>query len=81
METKVAVVSILVEDSGMACKVNDLLHAFNECIVGRLGIPYRAKNVNIICVAVDAPEAKVAELTDALGKLAGVSAKAVYSKG
>ena len=81
METKVAVISILVEDNAKAAEVNALLHDYNECVVGRLGIPYRAKNVNIICVALDAPEAKVAELTAALGKLEGVSAKAVCSKG
>ncbi|MGN1410134.1 MAG: TM1266 family iron-only hydrogenase system putative regulator [Eubacteriales bacterium] len=80
METRVAVISIIVENSESVARLNGLLHEYGEYIIGRMGIPYREKNINIISVAVDAPQDKINSLTGLIGKLDGVSAKAAYSK-
>ena len=77
METRVAVISIIVEDAESVAALNELLHEYGEYVIGRMGIPYRAKNINIISIAIDAPQDKINTLT---GKLHGVSAKAAYSK-
>jgi len=79
METRVAVISIIVEDEGAAEKVNELLHRYGRFIIGRLGIPYREKNVHIICVAMDAPNNEINALTGALGRIGGITAKAAFS--
>ena len=80
METRVAVISIIVEDAESVAALNELLHEYGEYVIGRLGIPYRAKNINIISIAIDAPQDKINTLTGRIGKLHGVSAKADYSK-
>lgn len=80
METRVAVISIIVENPDSVSRLNELLHEYGEYIIGRMGIPYRAKSINIISVAVDAPQDKINSLTGSIGKLDGVSAKAAYSK-
>ena len=80
METRVAVVSIVVENTQSIEKLNNLLHDYSEFVIGRMGIPYREKGVNIISIAIDAPLDKINTLTGLLGKLDGVSAKATYSK-
>lgn len=80
MDTRVAVISIIVEDPESIGKLNSLLHDFSEYVIGRMGLPYRKKNINIISIAVDAPQDKVNTLTGLLGRLEGVSAKAAYSK-
>lgn len=80
METRVAVISIIVENAESAHKLNDILHAYGDYIIGRMGIPYREKGINIISVAIDAPQDKINALTGSLGKLEGVTAKAAYSK-
>ena len=80
METRVAVISIIVENEEAVAGVNSLLHQYAEYIIGRLGIPYRTKKVNIICVAMDAPNDAINALTGALGRLRGITAKAAYSK-
>ncbi len=80
METRVAVISIIVEDAESVAALNELLHEYGEYVIGRLGIPYRAKNINIISIAIDAPQDKINTLTGRIGKLHGVSAKAAYSK-
>ena len=80
METRVAVISIIVENPDSVARLNGLLHEYGEYIIGRMGIPYREKNINIIRVAVDAPQDKINSLTGLIGKLEGVSAKAAYSK-
>jgi putative iron-only hydrogenase system regulator len=79
MDTKVAVVSIIVEKEEAVQKLNSILHDYSTCIIGRMGIPYRAKEMNIICVAVDAPMDRINALTGALGRLDGVTAKAAVS--
>ncbi len=79
METKVAVISIIVEDDKAVTELNGLLHEFGPYIIGRLGIPYRVRDINIICVALDAPEDKISALAEKLGKVEGVNAKVTYS--
>ena len=78
MDTKVAVVSIIVEDKEAVNALNALLHAYGEYIIGRMGIPYRARGLNIICIALDAPEDKIRALTEELSGVGGVSAQATY---
>ncbi|MBE7034825.1 MAG: iron-only hydrogenase system regulator [Ruminococcaceae bacterium] len=80
METRVAVISMIVEQADSVSKLNDLLHDYSDYIIGRMGIPYREKGINIITVAIDAPQDVVNALTGSLGKLDGIAAKATYSK-
>lgn len=80
METRVAVISIIVEEPNSVEPMNDILHQYSEYIIGRMGIPYRARNMSIISIAVDAPQDKISALSGKIGKLPGVSAKAAYSK-
>lgn len=80
METRVAVLSIIVESEDAVARLNDLLHSYGRYIIGRLGIPYRQKNVNIICIAIDAPNDEINALTGALGRIRGITAKATYSR-
>ena len=79
METRVAVISLIVTNKAAVSEMNAILHAYSEYIIGRMGLPYKEKNVNIICVAVDAPQDTISALSGKLGRLAGVSAKAAYS--
>lgn len=78
METRVALISIIVEDSNAVEALNSLLHDYSGYIIGRMGIPYSKKNVNIISIAIDAPEDKINALTGALGRIPGLGAKAAY---
>ncbi len=80
METRVAVISIIVEKSEAVERLNSILHEYGEYVIGRMGIPYREKGISIISIAIDAPQDKINSLTGQLGKLDGVSAKAAYSK-
>ena len=79
MRTRVAVISIIVENPGSIEKLNQLLFENRDYIIGRMGIPYREKNVNLISIAIDAPEDKINALTGKLGRLDGVGAKTNYS--
>jgi putative iron-only hydrogenase system regulator len=80
METRVAVISIIVSKADQVDVLNDLLHEYSEYILGRMGVPYREKKLNIISVAIDAPMDKINSLTGALGRLDGISAKVTYAK-
>ena len=80
METRVAIIGIIVEDADSVEKLNGILHDYGSYIIGRMGLPYKEKNINIISLAVDAPNDVISALSGKLGKLTGVSAKAVYSK-
>ena len=80
MDTRVAVISIIVEDEGSAEDINRILHSYRQFIIGRMGIPYREKGINIISVAVDAPENEITALSGKIGRLGGVSTKTAYSK-
>lgn len=79
MDTRIAAVSIVVENPEAVDLLNNILHSYSAHIIGRMGIPYRQKGVSIICVAVDAPLDVINGLTGKLGRLPGVSAKAAYS--
>ena len=80
METRVAVISIIIENPESVQAMNDLLHQYSPYIIGRMGIPYRARGINIISVAGDAPQDQISALSGKIGRLPGVSAKAAYSK-
>ena len=79
MQTRVAVMSIILNDSERAGEVNALLHAYNEYVIGRMGIPYRQKGISIISIAVDAPQDTISALSGKVGKLPGVSSKTAYA--
>ncbi|MBQ9564799.1 MAG: iron-only hydrogenase system regulator [Synergistaceae bacterium] len=79
MDTRVAVMSIIVEDRDAAEELNAILHEYGERIIGRMGLPYKPKNINIICIAVDAPQDVIAALSGRVGNLKGVSVKTAFS--
>ena len=79
-ETRIAVIGIIVEDKNMAGEVNRLLHEYGQYIIGRMGLPYEKKGVNIISVGVDAPADSISALSGKLGRIPGVGVKALYSK-
>ena len=79
MNDRVAVISIIVENEDAVNALNDLLHQYGQYIIGRLGIPYRAKGINIISIAIDASQDVISALAGKIGNLPGVSAKTAYS--
>ena len=79
METRVALIGIIVEKESSAEELNNLLHCYGIYIVGRMGIPYRKKNINIISVAIDAPQDVISAITGRIGKIDGISVKTAYS--
>lgn len=79
VETRVAVIAIIVREGTQVAALNDLLHQYGPYIVGRMGVPYREKGVNIISVAMDAPGGVISALSGKLGRLEGVTAKTVYA--
>ena len=80
MDTRVATLGIIVDQSADTEALNAILHDFRDYIVGRMGIPYRQKNMNIICLVVDAPQDEITSLTGKIGSLDGIAAKACYSQ-
>jgi putative iron-only hydrogenase system regulator len=79
MENRIAAVSIIVSEPESVENLNRILHSYGEYIIGRMGIPYRQRGINIICIAVDAPSDVINSLTGKIGRLPGVAAKAAYS--
>lgn len=79
MDSRVAVIAIIIENENSVEGVNALLHEYANFIIGRMGVPYRSKGVNIISVAIDAPNDEINALTGKIGRLEGVLAKTVYS--
>ena len=79
METRVAVMSIIVENAQSVEKLNAILHEYGEFIIGRMGIPYRKRNISIISIALDAPQNTLSSLAGKIGTLQGVSVKTAYS--
>lgn len=77
--TRVGVISIIVEDPETVDAVNELLHQYSSYIIGRMGIPYRQKNISIISIAVDAPQDVISALSGKIGNLKGVSVKSAVS--
>ncbi len=80
METRVAIMGIIVEDRESVPKLNALLSEYGEYIIGRMGIPYEKKNISVVSVAIDAPQDKIAALSGKIGALNGISVKTAYSK-
>ena len=80
MDTRVAVISIIIEDPASVQAMNDILHQYSEYIIGRMGIPYRSRGINIISIAIDAPQDVINALSGKIGRLSVVSSKAAYSK-
>ena len=80
METRVALIGIIIENPESVEKMNSLLHEFSSYIIGRMGVPYREKGISIISVVMDAPMNKISSLSGKLGMLDGVSTKTIYSK-
>ena len=79
METKVAVIGIIVEKLESVSSLNEILSEFGECIIGRMGIPYKAKGINCITIVIDADMNTINSLCGKIGKLDGVSSKAAFS--
>ncbi len=79
MDYRVAVMSIIIENKEAVEKVNALLHAYGEYIIGRMGIPYRQRGISIISIAMDAPQDTIAALSGKVGRMQGVSVKTSYS--
>lgn len=80
METRIALIGIIVENMDMVETLNKILHEYGEYIIGRMGIPYREKNVSVISIAIDADNNTISSLSGKLGMLDGISVKTVYSK-
>lgn len=79
MQTRVAVMSIIVEERDTVGKLNGLLHEYGEYILGRMGLPYREKGIHIISIAMDAPQDVISALAGKVGALPGVSVKTALS--
>lgn len=78
METRVALIGIIVENTDYIESVNYLLHKYSRYIIGRMGIPYKEKEIHVISVVIDAPQDAINALTGKLGRISGISAKTVY---
>ena len=79
METRAAVIGIIVEDMTSVGQLNSVLHDYVDYIIGRMGIPYREKNISIISIAIDAPQDVINALSGKIGRIKGISAKTAYS--
>lgn len=80
METRIALIGIIVEDLGAAEKINSLLHEYNQYVIGRMGLPYREKGISIISIVVNAEADIISTLAGKLGMVNGVNVKTIYSK-
>lgn len=79
-EKRVAVISVIVEESDRVNQINEILHSASDYIIGRMGIPYREKDISIISIVIDAPVNVINNVSGKLGRLSGVTAKTAYSK-
>ena len=79
MDTRVACITIIVQNTESVEKLNALLHEAGSYIIGRLGLPYQAKGMNIISIAIDAPQDLTSEISGKIGKLDGVTVKTTYA--
>lgn len=79
METRVAVMSIIVENTDSVERLNGILHEYGEFIIGRMGIPYRKRKISIISIALDAPQNTISSMAGKIGSLPGVGIKTAYS--
>ena len=79
MQTRVAVMGFIVENTDSVEQLNHLLHEYGHYIIGRMGIPYRARSINIVSIAIDAPQDVISALSGKIGSLDGISVKTAYS--
>lgn len=80
MDTRVALIGIVVENFDAIDKLNAILHQYGQYIIGRMGVPYPKRNISIISVAIDAPADVISALSGKLGMLPGITTKTIYSK-
>ncbi len=80
MQSRVAIMAIIVENTQAATPINALLHEYGQYIIGRMGLPYAKRNISLISVAIDAPQDVISALTGKIGNIPQVSVKTVYSK-
>lgn len=80
IQTRIALIGILVEDKSHICELNELLTQYSSYIIGRMGLPYREKDISIISIAIDAPQDVISALSGKLGMLPGISSKTIYAK-
>lgn len=80
METRIAIIAIVVETPEHVEELNQILHKYSQYIIGRMGIPYPKRDISLISVAVDAPADVISSVSGKIGMLGGISAKTVYSK-
>ncbi len=80
MEKRIALIGIIVEDTAAIEQLNRLLHDYSQYIIGRMGIPYKERQVNIISVALDAPMSAISALSGKIGTLGGMQVKTIYAK-
>lgn len=79
-EGRIALIGIIVEEQDAAAEVNRILHDFAEHIIGRMGVPYKKKNINIVSIVVDAENNVISSLSGKLGMVRGISVKTMYAK-
>ncbi len=79
MENRVALISIIVKDLTVVEELNDILHQYSGFIIGRMGLPYKEKQMHIISVAIDAPADVINAISGKVGRLSGVSSKVAYA--
>lgn len=79
MKTRIAIIGIIIENLDSVDALNDLLHHYGQYIIGRMGIPYRQKQVNVISIAIDAPQDTINALSGKIGRLKGINSKTIYS--
>ncbi len=79
METRVAIIGIILERKDNVDKLNSILHEYSNRIIGRMGMPYPKKAINIITIIIDAPQDEINTLSGKIGKLSGITSKVMYS--
>ena len=80
MENKIAVIAIIVEDKSAVERINSILHDFGEFVIGRMGLPYKERGINVISVVIDAPQQTISSLSGKLGMIDGVKSKVLTAK-
>ena len=80
MDSRVAIIGIIVEEEASVEELNKILHEYGTYIIGRMGIPYPKKGISIISIAVEAPQGEISALSGKLGNLQDISSEAAYSK-
>ena len=79
MDTRVAIIGIILEKRDEVDKLNSILHEYSKWIIGRMGMPYPKRAINIITIIIDAPQDEINTLSGKIGKLSGITSKVMYS--